>query len=82
MNPLGVKVKKLRVLRSFSQQYLADKLRITQSTYCRYESGGHQIPEALQREIAFLLGISFEAFRNFNEEKLFFYIEKMYCEPI
>lgn len=80
MKTLSSKIKKLRTMRSFSQKMMADNMNIAQSTYCRYESGEATPSEACLRKIAFLLGLSYEAFLNFDEEKLFTYIEKVYWE--
>lgn len=75
---IGIKAKKLRELRNLSQTQMAHNLGITQSTYCRYEAGSVTIPPDTQAKIAFILGLSFESFQNFEVDKLFTFIEKMY----
>lgn len=77
MMKMGSKIKKLRELRNFTQSYLADYLSITQSTYSRYEKDElHFTADMLQR-LSQILGLSVEAMQQFEEEKLFLYIENV-----
>lgn len=74
---IGYKIKKLRELRNFTQSYMATALQITQSTYCRYENNELDVSEKMLTELSNILTISPQAIVNFEEEKLFEYIEMM-----
>ena len=74
---IGSKVKKLRELRNFTQSYLADYLNITQSTYSRYEKDELHFSEDMLQKLAQVLGLSIDAMLQFDEGKLFLYIESV-----
>jgi transcriptional regulator with XRE-family HTH domain len=74
---IGSKVKKLRELRNFTQSYLADYLSITQSTYSRYEKDELHFSDEMLQKLSHVLGLSREAMLQFDEEKLFLYIENV-----
>ncbi len=68
---LGQKIKKLRELKDYTQQYVAEKLEITQSSYSKLETGTVDIPFSKLEEIATALGISVEDIISFNENMVF-----------
>jgi len=74
---IGSKVKKLRELRNFTQSYLADYLSITQSTYSRYEKDELHFSHEMLQKLSEILGLSVDAMLQFDEEKLFLYIENV-----
>ena len=74
---IGSKVKKLRELRNFTQSYLADYLDITQSTYSRYEKDELHFTADMLQKLATLLGLSVSAIQQFDEHKIFQYIESV-----
>jgi transcriptional regulator with XRE-family HTH domain len=47
MKMLGVKIRRLRELRNYTQEYMATRLDINQNTYSRYEKG--EIEPKLER---------------------------------
>lgn len=52
------KLRKLRLLAGFTQTALADKLKISQPTYQRWEAGTLEVPKGKRRPLAKLLGVS------------------------
>lgn len=54
VHPLLVKIRKLREQKGYSQEEMAYKLGITQSSYARFESGNKKIDFALLEKIASL----------------------------
>lgn len=74
---IGTKIKKLRELRNFTQSYMANRLEVTQSTYCRYENNETELSMLVVENIANVLSVSKEAILHFEEKKLFQYIEMM-----
>lgn len=72
---IGYNLKKLRELRNFTQAHMAKALKVTQSTYCRYENNELYVTEKVLEELSLILGISPQAILKFDTEKLFEYIE-------
>lgn len=54
----GEKIKTIRELRGFSQEYLADQLGIAQNTYSKIETGQTRLNADTLKKIAQLLGVS------------------------
>ena len=63
---LGNKIKKLRELKDFTQEHLAEKLGITQSNYSKIEKGTIDIQYSKLEEIAKILDIAVEDIIGFN----------------
>lgn len=57
MLDLGQKIKKIRELRGFSQEYMAVKLKVSQEQYSYIETKQKNIPLPQKEEIAKLLGV-------------------------
>ncbi|MFN8437069.1 MAG: helix-turn-helix transcriptional regulator [Cytophagales bacterium] len=68
---VGGKIKKIRELRNFTQEYMAEKLNISQSTYSRFEKNDYDITVSQLNNIAEQLGVSTEELLNFNEKTIF-----------
>lgn len=54
----GEKIKTIRELRGFSQEFMANKLGIAQNTYSKLETGQTKLNADALRKIAELLGVS------------------------
>ncbi|MFT4061439.1 MAG: helix-turn-helix transcriptional regulator [Edaphocola sp.] len=67
---LGKNIRKLRELRNFTQQYMAEKLDMTQGNYARIENDEIQLSEERLQRIAMLLDYSAEFIRRFDVEKI------------
>ncbi len=68
---LGTKIKKMRELRNFTQEYIAEKLGITQSGYSKMETGEVEIPFIRLEQIAIILSVKVEDLINFDEKNVF-----------
>ena len=68
---LGLKVRKVRELKNFSQTYVADKLSISQSAYSDLENCRIQISDDRLAQIASILEVDENAIRNFNDQVVF-----------
>ncbi len=58
------KIRFVRQLRGYSQEYMAKKLGIPQNTYSRYETNPSKLPEEVLNRLASELGISKEDLLN------------------
>lgn len=54
----GDKIRAFRVLRGFTQEFMAGKLNVAQNTYSKYENNGEKLPHELLEKIATILGVS------------------------
>ncbi|RYE59391.1 MAG: XRE family transcriptional regulator [Sphingobacteriales bacterium] len=54
----GDKIRAFRIMRGFSQEYMADKLSIAQNTYSKYENNAEKLPFETLEKIADVLGVS------------------------
>jgi len=72
-NTIGIKIKKLRELKNIGQQYMAEKLHISQSSYSDIENGKSKVSEERLEQIAQILEISTDAIKNFNDSVVFNY---------
>ena len=71
----NITIKQLREIRGFSQQYIAMKLGISQSAYCKIENGNVRTDDKNYAMIADLLQVNIEFIRN-NCIPIFFYIDE------
>ena len=70
IDPMGEKLKELRMEKGLSQQELADKAKVTQGTISMYESGQRTRNEKTLKPILNALGVDYaEFFSNLNTEK-------------
>ncbi|RYZ37180.1 MAG: XRE family transcriptional regulator [Sphingobacteriales bacterium] len=70
MKKLGQNIRKLRELRNFTQQYMAEKLEMTQGNYARIENEEIHLSEERLQKISGLLGYSSEFIIQFDVEKI------------
>ncbi len=68
MSQILKNIKALRELKGFSQQGVADKLGITQSSYARFENGAKKTDFQLLREIAALFKVDVCDIIRFHEK--------------
>jgi transcriptional regulator with XRE-family HTH domain len=68
---IGQKVKKLRELRNFTQNYMAQEMGVTQSAYSKMELGESEITYSKLQRISEILGIGVEEIAAFNEQMIF-----------
>jgi len=71
MTTLGTKIKKIRELRNLTQDYMADKLGISQSAYSKLETDETTISQERLVQIAKALDITVQDILSFDE-KMFF----------
>ncbi len=67
---VGANIKKLRELKNFSQQAMAEGLGISQKTYSNIESAGNNITIETIEKIAKFLNISFNKILELNAEAI------------
>jgi transcriptional regulator with XRE-family HTH domain len=54
----GDKIKKIRMMKGYTQEYMADKLGIAQNTYSKYENNSEKLPFETIERIAEALEVS------------------------
>lgn len=60
MNTTGLKIRRLRELRNYTQEHMAERLKIGQNTYSRYENGEIEPKVSHLRTIAEVLDVPVE----------------------
>lgn len=70
MKKIGQNIRKLRELRNFTQQYMAEKLEMTQGNYARIENEEIHLSEERLQKISGLLGYISEFIIQFDVEKI------------
>jgi len=68
---IGTKIKKLRELRDYTQDYMADQLGISQPTYARIERNDTDVTLSKLEQIAEILEIKLEDLINFSDKFVF-----------
>ncbi|RYU91785.1 helix-turn-helix domain-containing protein [Emticicia agri] len=68
---IGTKIKKLRELRNFTQEYMAKNLEMTPSGYGKIERDETEVSYQKLEKIAEVLGLKIEDIINFNEQIVF-----------
>ncbi|MEM6736837.1 MAG: helix-turn-helix domain-containing protein [Bacteroidota bacterium] len=71
MKDLGLKIKKIRELKNYKQEHMADKLGISQSAYSRYENMETEVSEDMLKQIAEVLEVEPEQIKHFDEKTIF-----------
>lgn len=69
----GEKIRGLRLLRGFSQENMAESLKISRNAYSEFERNITDISESRLIQIAEVLKIRIKDIYNFEENKLFFF---------
>jgi len=70
---LGKKVERIRKYRGIKQEYVAQKLNLSQQQYSKIEQQ-EEIEEDLLQQIADILGVTPDAIKNFDDDKIVYYI--------
>ena len=71
MKDIGAKIRKIRELKGFTQQYMADQLMMSQNNYSKTELGLVRVPADRLQKIATILGITSEKLLTFDENQVF-----------
>lgn len=69
--PIGYKIRRVREFRNLSQQYVADKLSVSQSTYSDMENGKIAVSEEKLAMIANVLDVSVDVINEYNDQVVF-----------
>lgn len=70
MSTLGTKIKKLREFRNYPQEYLAEKIGMSQSGYSRIEMDEVEVSHQRLEQIAKALDVSVQDILNFDEKQI------------
>ena len=86
----GIRIKRIREYRNYTQQHMADNLELSQNAYCKIESGTTKLTIDRLESIASILDVPVEVilgsekqvfnFENNNIDKFYGYIENLYEE--
>jgi transcriptional regulator with XRE-family HTH domain len=63
-------IRKIRELRNLTQEFLADELNVSQSTYCRIEHGSVKVDFIRLCQIAGVLQVNYRLLVDFNENEI------------
>jgi transcriptional regulator with XRE-family HTH domain len=69
---IGSKIRKIRELKGYSQDYMSSKLAITQNAYSKIENGHIKIDNDKLKSIAEALEVSEEDILNFDSSMVFY----------
>lgn len=69
--PLGYKIRRVREFKNLSQQYVADELSVSQSTYSDMENGKTIVTEEKLAMIASVLDVSVDIIKDYNDQVVF-----------
>ena len=86
----GIRIKRIREYRNYTQQYMADSLELSQNAYCKIENGITKLTTDRLEAIASILDVPFESIlssekqvfnlENNTIEKFYGYIENLHEE--
>ena len=68
---IGQKIKTFREMRSYTQEYMAEKLKITQPEYSNIEQGNVALAVDRLFQIAQILGVTVNTILDFDDSKIF-----------
>lgn len=71
MNTIGSKIKNIRELKNYTQEFMAKKLQMTQAGYSKVERDETDIAYSKVEEIAKILGVSTEELIAFDQQRFF-----------
>ncbi|PIF33327.1 helix-turn-helix protein [Flavobacterium sp. 9] len=66
---IGEKIRKIRIIKGYSQEYIADLLEISQSAYSDIERGKTKINLERLREVALIFELDVNYIMNFHENQ-------------
>ena len=67
---IGNKIKNIRELKNFTQEYMADKLEISQAAYSKLEKGDFKISQDKLNKIAEILDVNLEDIKDFDNKRI------------
>ena len=67
---IGNKIKNIRELKNFTQEYMADKLEISQAAYSKLEKGDLKISQDKLNKIAEILDVNLEDIKEFDNKRI------------
>jgi len=68
---IGTKIKHVRELRNYTQEFMAEMLEVSQSTYARYEKDDGDLTISKLKKIAEILDMKIEDLINFTDKYIF-----------
>lgn len=68
---VGHKIRSIRIIKDVSQDYVAEKLGISQPAYSKIESNETKLPYNKVEEIASILGVDVDEMLNFDKSNIF-----------
>lgn len=68
---IGNKIKNIRELKNFTQEYMAEKLDISQAAYSKLEKGDIKVSSEKLSQIAKILDVNPEDITSFDSQKYF-----------
>lgn len=71
MKGIGEKIRKIRNIRGYSQEYMGTRLKMSQNNYSRIELDQINLTLKTLSDIAAVLEVSTEEIMNFSESRLF-----------
>ena len=70
---LAQNIRKIRYIRGLSQEFIAEKLELSQSAYSKIEQGKTILTEDVKEKIAQTLGVSKKLLESYNDGMIFNY---------
>ncbi len=67
---IGNKIKNIRELKNFTQEYMAEKLEISQAAYSKLEKGDLKISQDKLNKIAEILDVNLEDIKDFDNKRI------------
>lgn len=77
---IGKKVRKLRMLRDYSQEYMAKRLNMSQQAYSKLENDNTNVSLELLKQIAAVLEMAVEDLLSFDEKSVFNFFNNTYTQ--
>ena len=74
---IGQKVERIRLFRGVKQEYVANKMGISQQQYSKIEQQ-EKIEDDVLEKIAEILGVTMETIKNFDDDKVTYNINNFY----
>ncbi len=71
MKGIGTKIRKIRELKNYTQEYMAQQLGVAQNSYSRYENPDTDVKPDLLKQIAEILEVTPEQIEGFDERVIF-----------
>lgn len=71
MEKIENKIRNIRELKNFTQEFMADKLGISQAAYSKIENGATKVSYEKLQDIAKIMGVKVEDIQSFETEKYF-----------